>query len=208
MSAPTEVMPAQVVPHAWHEDVLALLIGSLLASLGLYVLESGGAVTGGTPGLGLVLSHATSWPFAAVYVVVNIPFVLLGIVQRGWRFTVRSAIAVGLLAGFSLVHPHLMPLEDVSLVYGAIIGNVLVGVAIVVLFRHGSSLGGFGVLALLCQDKLGWRAGYVQLACDAVVLLLSIAVVPPVTLLVSAAGAVLLNFVLALNHRPGRYFGA
>lgn len=208
MSAPSEVMPAQVVPHARHEDVLALLTGALLASLGLHLLQSGGAVTGGTPGLGLVLSHATSLPFALVYVVVNVPFVLLGILQRGWRFTVRSAIAVGLLAGFSLLHPILMPIDDISLVYGAVVGNVLVGVGIVVLFRHGSSLGGFGVLALLCQDRFGWRAGYVQLACDVVVLGLSFAVVPPMTLLVSVAGAVLLNVVLALNHRPGRYLGA
>jgi uncharacterized membrane-anchored protein YitT (DUF2179 family) len=77
----------------------------------------------------------------------------------------------------------------------------------VVLFRHGSSLGGFSVVALECQDRFGWRAGYVQLGCDAVVLLLSALVITPLIVLLSVAGAVVLNTVLALNHRPGRYLG-
>jgi hypothetical protein len=47
----------------------------------------------------------------------------------------------------------------------------------------------------------------VQLGCDAVVLLLSVLVVPPLVLLLSVAGAVVLNLVLAVNHRPGRYLG-
>jgi hypothetical protein len=47
----------------------------------------------------------------------------------------------------------------------------------------------------------------VQLACDAVVLLLSVLVIAPWILLLSIAGAVVLGSVLAVNHRPGRYLG-
>jgi hypothetical protein len=35
----------------------------------------------------------------------------------------------------------------------------------------------------------------------------SLVAVPPLNVLVSALGAVLLNLILALNHRPGRYLG-
>lgn len=38
-----------------------------------------------------------------------------------------------------------------------------------------------------------------------VVILLALTVVAPLNVLYSALGAVLLNLVLALNHRPGRY---
>lgn len=149
----------------------------------------------------------TPLPFALAYLLVNVPFVLLAVLRRGWRFTTRSATAVGLLAAFSYVHPLALPLDDVQPVYAVLLGNLLAGVGLIVLFRHGSSLGGFAVVALECQDRLGWRAGYVQLACDGVVLLLSVAVVPPTVLLLSVAGVVVLNLVLAQNHRPGRYLG-
>ncbi len=196
-----------LVPHSRTEDVAAVLTGALLASFGLYLLESGGAVTGGTPGLGLLLAEVTTLPFALAYVAVNVPFVVLAVLRRGWRFTLRSATAVALLAGFSYVHPLALPLEDVDPLYAVLLGNLLAGVGLVVLFRHGSSLGGFAVVALECQDRFGWRAGYVQLACDALVLLLSAAVIAPLVLLLSVVGAVVLNAVLALNHRPGRYLG-
>lgn len=199
--------PAAAIPHSRSEDVAAVLIGALLASFGLYLLESAGAVTGGTPGLGLLVAEVTSLPFALAYVAVNVPFVVLAVVRRGWRFTFRSATAVALLAGFSSLHPLALAVEDVAPLYAALLGNLLAGVGLIVLFRHGSSLGGFAVVALECQDRLGWRAGYVQLGCDALVLLLSAAVIPWPILLLSAAGAVVLNLVLAVNHRPGRYLG-
>jgi uncharacterized membrane-anchored protein YitT (DUF2179 family) len=199
--------PGPAAPHSRSEDVAAVVTGALLASFGLYLLESGGAVTGGTPGLGLLLAEVTPVPFALAYAAVNVPFVLLAVLRRGWRFTLRSATAVALLAGFSSVHPLALPLDRVEPVYAVLLGNLLAGVGLVVLFRHGSSLGGFAVIALECQDRLGWRAGYVQLACDAVVLLLSVLVISPLVLLLSVAGAVVLNAVLAVNHRPGRYLG-
>ena len=42
---------------------------------------------------------------------------------------------------------------------------------------------------------------------DVVIILVSFTVAPPLTVLLSAVGAVLLNLILALNHRPGRYHG-
>ena len=195
------------VPHSRSEDIAAVITGALLASFGLYLLESGGAVTGGTPGLGLLLAKVTPLPFALAYAAVNVPFIVLAVLRRGWRFTVRSATAVALLAGFSSVHPLALPLSDVQPVYAVLLGNLLAGVGLVVLFRHGSSLGGFAVVALECQDRFGWRAGYVQLACDAIVLLLSAAVIALPVLALSVAGAVVLGMVLAVNHRPGRYVG-
>jgi uncharacterized membrane-anchored protein YitT (DUF2179 family) len=195
------------VPHSRFEDVAAVLIGALLASFGLYLLESGGAVTGGAPGLGLLLTQVTPLPFAVAYAGVSAPFIVLAVLRRGWRFTVRSVIAVALLSGFSFVHPLALPIADVEPVYAVLLGNLLAGVGLIVLFRHGSSLGGFAVVALECQDRFGWRAGYVQLTGDVLVLLLSAAVIAPPILLLSAAGAVVLNMVLALNHRPGRYLG-
>ena len=85
------------------------------------------------------------------------------------------------------------------------LGNLLVGLGLLIIFRHGASLGGFNVLALILQERLNLRAGYVQMGLDVSVILLALLAVSPLTVVLSAAGAVVLNIFLAFNHRPGRY---
>jgi uncharacterized membrane-anchored protein YitT (DUF2179 family) len=198
------------IRHSLLEDVLGILTGTFVASLGLFLLRTTGAVTGGTAGLSLLISY-TGWPFELVFLAVNLPFLVLAIRGRGWDFTVRTIIAVMLVSAFSAIHPALFRIDgltDLDPVYAVLGGNTLAGVGILILFRHRASLGGFGILALILQDRLGWRAGYVQMALDVVVVLAALTVVPPLGVALSAAGAVLLNLILALNHRPGRYLGS
>ena len=47
-----------------------------------------------------------------------------------------------------------------------ILGSLLAGIGLIVLFRHQASLGGVNILALYLQQSRGWRAGYVQLVVD------------------------------------------
>jgi uncharacterized membrane-anchored protein YitT (DUF2179 family) len=101
----------------------------------------------------------------------------------------------------------MLPQPQLNPVYATLVGNLLAGVGMLMVFRHRSSLGGLNTLALIVQDRLGWRAGYVQLGMDVAVIVASLSVVPLGNVLLSAAGAVVLNIVLALNHRPGRYLG-
>ncbi|PWH07425.1 hypothetical protein DEO23_01955 [Brachybacterium endophyticum] len=194
-----------VIPHRPTEDVLGALTGTFLASLGLYLLQSAGAVTGGTAGLALLLTHALPTPFAVLFAVVNLPFFVLALWKKGWVFTVKTAICVGLISVFSLIHPLFLPVHDVPLLYAVIGGNLLVGVGLLIIFRHNASLGGFNILALILQERARLRAGYVQMAMDVTVILLSLLVLDVPRVLLSALGGVVLNVVLALNHRPGRY---
>ncbi|HYN68389.1 MAG TPA: YitT family protein [Ornithinibacter sp.] len=194
-------------PHTLLEDVAGVVTGAFLASLGLFVLASGGVTTGGTAGLSLLLAHTAGWPFAVTFLVVSLPLVGLAIRGKGWPFTVRSAAALAMVSLFAGLQPRLLGVATIDPLYAALVGNLLAGVGILVVFRHRSSLGGFNVVALLCQERLGWRAGYVQMGLDLMVVLAFAAVSDVGLALASAAGAVLLNLVIAMNHRPGRYTG-
>lgn len=196
-----------VVRHSPTEDALAMLTGTFLASLGLYLLRAADAVTGGTAGLALLGSVATGLPIGVLFIVVNIPFFALAAWFKGWVFTGKTMVGVLAVATFSGIHEIALGITAVNSVYAIIGGNLMIGVGLLVLFRHHASLGGFNVLALILQDKWGWRAGYVQMALDILVVLAAFAVVPVGNVLISALGAVILNLVLALNHRPGRYLG-
>ena len=194
-------------PHSALDDAAGLLVGTFLVSLGLTLLHAVSAVTGGTAGLALLLSYALPVPFGVVFVLANAPFFALAAVRNGLAFTIRSAICIVLVSLLPALHAAALPGLHVHPVYAVLGGDALCGVGLLIVFRHGGSLGGFNVLALLAQRELGWRAGYVQMALDVAVVAAAFAVVAPALVGLSAAGAVLLNLVIAMNHRPGRYLG-
>jgi uncharacterized membrane-anchored protein YitT (DUF2179 family) len=197
-----------IVRHSMLEDVLGIVTGTFTVSLGLFLLKTSGAVTGGTAGLALLLSYVGGLPFSVLFFAVNVPFFALAVWKKGWDFTLRTMAAVALVSGLSYLHPLALGGLTLDPLYAALGGNLLAGVGLLILFRHKASLGGFNILALILQERLNWRAGYVQMALDTGIILAAFTVVEPVTVLLSAIGAVLLNLVLALNHRPGRYLGA
>ncbi len=194
-------------PHTVLEDVLGLAIGVFLASLGLFLLQEVGAVTGGTAGLSLLLSYAMPVPFGVLFVAINLPFFVLALLQKGWAFTLRSLGAVVVAALATPLHGRWLGVASIDEVYAVVAGNVLAGMGLLALFRHGASLGGFSALAFIVQERFGWRAGYVQMSLDVLVVAAATTVVDPAAVLLSALGAVVLNLVLAFNHRPGRYMG-
>lgn len=198
--------PVATAPrHTPAEDLAGLLTGAFVASAGLFVLDGGGVVTGGTAGLALLLANVLPLAFGPLFLILSLPFVALAVSRKGWRFTLRSAMALAAVAVFSLLHPVAVQVEHFDRAYAALAGNLAAGVGILIVFRHGASLGGFNVVALICQERRGWRAGYVQLGLDTAVIVAFFAVGDTTQVLLSAVGAVVLNLVLAMNHRPGRY---
>lgn len=206
-AAPSLVFDASLTRHSMLEDVLGILTGTFAASFGLHLLHTAGAVTGGTAGLALLVGYATPWPFWLVFAVVNLPFAVLALWKKGWRFTVRTAISIALVSALSVLHAQMLPITGMDPIYGILAGNLFAGVGLLILFRHGSSLGGINIIALLVQERTGFRAGWTQMIFDVAIVLLSLLIVPWPLVVLSAAGAVALNLVLAMNHRPGRYIG-
>ena len=92
-------------------------------------------------------------------------------------------------------------------VFAAVMGGLLAGIGILILMRHGASLGGSGVLAIYLQKTRGWRAGSVQMSIDVLILSLGLLVVSPSQVGLSILSAAALNLVIGINHRPDRYFG-
>jgi uncharacterized membrane-anchored protein YitT (DUF2179 family) len=182
-----------------------MLTATLFVGFGVVLYAHAGLFTGGTVGLAFLIHYATGWNFGAVLFGVNVPFYALAWRRMGPLFTFKTAAAVSLLAAFANLLPHWVSFAQLSPLFAAVLGGLLMGVGILMLFRHRASLGGFNVLALLLQDRLGWRAGRVQMAMDVGVVLLALPVVSPGLVALSVLGAVMLNQTLATNHRPGRY---
>ena len=68
-----------------------------------------------------------------------------------------------------------------------------------------ASLGGVSIIAVILQDRMGIRAGWVQLGFDLAVFAVALTILPPDRVMWSLLGAAILNFIVAMNHRRDWY---
>lgn len=196
---------AAAVPHAWFEDLQALLIGGLFVALSVLLLREAGLLTGGTAGLAFLGHYLSGLPFGAVFFVLNLPCYLFAWRAMGPVFTAKTFAAVSLLSVYSEWLPHFIHLDGLDPAFAALLAGLLAGTGLLILVRHRASLGGLGVLALYLQEKRGWRAGKVQMAADGLILCGALLALDGQSVLLSVLGAAAMNLVIAVNHRPGRY---
>lgn len=194
-------------PHAFYEDALAILIGTLLVSLGVLIYAKAMLLTGGVAGVSLLLAYATPVGFWISFFVLNLPFYWFAWRRKGRRFVIRTVVAVAIECFVVQRGADWIDFAWIDPLYAAVAGGALVGVGLMGLFRHNTSLGGISALALHLQERHGIRAGYVQLGFDASILLAATAVLPAQNLVLSVVGAVVMNGVLIVYHRADRYVG-
>ena len=193
--------------HSAFEDAQAIVTGALFIALGVAMFARAGLLTGGTAGLAFLIHYATGWRFGVVFFVINVPFYFLALRTMGRAFTLKTFCAIAALSLFSELMPLVVRFDYLQPVYAGVMGGCLIGAGLLMLFRHRASLGGINVLVLVLQERHGWRAGKVQMAIDCLIVLAAFALIEPWLIAISVLGAVALNLVVAVNHRPGRYLG-
>lgn len=191
--------------HSLLDDAQGLAAGSIMASLGVFLLSSAGLLTGGTAGVAFLLHYATGYAFGLVFFLVNLPFYWLAFRRFGLAFSIKTFLAIAFTSFLTEATPHAIAISLIDPLIAGIFGGLLLGIGLLALFRHRASLGGFGILALYLQDRFGWRAGLVQLVFDGIVLVLSFFLASPFIIACSVVGAIVLNLTLAINHRKDRY---
>lgn len=205
MTADLSPLPQDARHYTPLEDAQGLLIASAQAALGIHLLRAAGLVTGGTAGTALIVSYAFGWNFSLVFFLMNIPFFGFAWWARGPVFCAKSLATVTLV---SLLAEALKPLLHVDAIYpgaAAVLFGVSAGVGLLGLFRHSGSLGGVSIVAVVLQDRFGFRAGWTQLIHDLLLFALALWLLPADRIAWSLLGAVILNGVIALNHRRDWY---
>ncbi|MDQ2092809.1 YitT family protein [Rhodalgimonas zhirmunskyi] len=201
----TLLRPSTATAHSPFEDLLGLISGAVLMALTVHLMRAGGLITGQIAGLSLVLSYVSAWSFGAVFFVLNLPFYWLAVRRMGWTFTLKTFFAVALLSGLTGQLPLGFQISWLHPGLAALLTGITGGTGLLILFRHGATLGGVGIVAVWLQDTRGIKAGHVQLAFDAVVFALAFTLFPWKMVAWSLLGAVILNIVILVNHRRDRY---
>lgn len=202
----TDTTAALIPRHSPLDDIQGLVVGTLFLALSISFFRDAGMLTGGTAGLAFLIHYAFDLPFGIVFFAINLPFYVFALRALGREFTLKTFCTVLLLSVCTEWLPSLLSIAHVDPIFAAVMGGLLAGTGLLMLIRHRSSLGGVGVLALYLQQRKGWRAGWVQMAADCVIMALALLAVDPRLVGLSVLGAVAVNFVIAVNHRSGRYF--
>lgn len=205
MPAPMPLPDPKTVRHSALEDAQGLTTGVFLCAFGFTLLTHLGLITGQTAGIAVIIAYMTGWSFGACFFVINLPFWWLAWSRMGRVFTLKSLGCVTALSVMTELIPKGLVISYLDPALGAVAFGMLTGLGLLAVFRHGASLGGLGVVALLVQDSTGFRAGYVQLIVDTILFALAALLFPLEIVMWSLLGAVTLNGLIAFNHRRDWY---
>ncbi|WP_394730145.1 YitT family protein [Altererythrobacter sp. GH1-8] len=200
--------PEEPVRHTLLEDALALVVGCIFVATGLAILHAAGLVAGGMAGTALLVSQFVPLAPGLLLGPLTVPFLVLGYFAIGPLFALRTVLASIGIAALSLVVEDTVRLGVDSPLVAAIAGGTLLGQGMLMLVRHGTGLGGFGVLAVWLLNRFGWPIGRTAIAVDVLVLGVSAVFLELAPLLWSSLCALIMGAIVFLWHRPGVYVGA
>ena len=144
------------------KDIILIGFGIFCAGFGLKsFLLPASFIDGGATGIALMVSELAHYPLAIVLVVINIPFLLVGMVVIDKTFAVKAGLAIIGLALCTALFPFPDVTHDKLLV--AVFGGFFIGAGIGLSVRGGAVLDGTEVLAIFISRKTSLTIGDVIL---------------------------------------------
>lgn len=152
----------------WAKDSILIVLGVFAASFGLKgFLLPNGFIDGGAMGISLLLFKLTGLSLSILVILVNVPFILLGVSQIGKGFSVKSVLAISLLAlVLSLVEFPIIT-QDKLLI--AAFGGFFLGLGIGLTIRGGAVIDGTEILAIFLGRKSGSTLGDIILIANVII---------------------------------------
>ncbi|MDI7250722.1 MAG: YitT family protein [Bacillota bacterium] len=176
MRAPDDIVPTPSTPRtpgregADLRSGLMLVAGAAIFSLGLNgLVVANGLAEGGLSGISVIIHYFTGWPVGVLYLLLNVPLLVLGYVSLGGRFTLRTLVGAGLVTGaLILTRSVRFPMDDLLL--ASLYGGVINGTGLGLMFRAGGSSGGLDILAQHLRHHRGLTVAETYLVADGIVL--------------------------------------
>lgn len=139
--------------------VLMIFLGTIITAVGLEIfLVPNQIIDGGIIGLSIMASHIAGLPLGLFIVLLNLPFLYLGYKQIGASFTMSTLFGVCSLAYWvSFFQP--IPELTHDLFLAAIFGGIIVGIGVGLIIRHGGSLDGTEIVAIILDRRTGFSVG-------------------------------------------------
>ena len=143
---------------AFVRDIIFISLGILSAAFGLKgFLIPNNFIDGGATGIALLIRQLTGARLGVMLILVNIPFLLLGLGVIGKNFTIKATLAITGLA-LAAAFINLDPVTDDKLLV-AVFGGFFLGAGIGLTIRGGAVIDGTEVVALYLSKRFGTTVG-------------------------------------------------
>ena len=135
--------------------------------------------TGGMVGLFAILYYVTKFPISLAVMIANMGLLCFAYKPLGWKFVIKTAYAVIALSTFLEMGQHMMTDETGQLIQlmgegqdsmACVLGAILNGIGIAIVFLSGGSTGGWDVIAALVNKYKNISLGRVMLFLDLLVI--------------------------------------
>lgn len=159
-------------------DSCIIILGSFILAVSLFHIHFQNNLTdGGFVGIAMLIKHMTNISPSITTIVMDIPFILIGIRLLGKKMVSKTLLGAVSFSGFYLLmekySPFQVNLSD-HLLVAAIIGGILVGLGIGMILRVGGATGGDDIASILLSKFSNISVGTSYFVLDAVVLLVSL----------------------------------
>jgi len=169
-------------------DYLFIAIGGILMALGISVfLVDAQVVPGGVSGLSMAIHYLSgnSWPIGLMIWLFNIPLYFWGVRELGSQFGARTFYGFSInsffidffrgdipgLAMFALNKSDtIMDLRQHDFFFMVLIGSVLLGVGLGLIFKFKGTTGGSDIIAAILQKRYGTKPGQAIMMTDFLVI--------------------------------------
>ncbi|MDO3409496.1 YitT family protein [Saccharibacillus sp. CPCC 101409] len=184
----------------------AILTGTFVMAFAYYHINFQNHLSeGGFVGLSLLGEYAFGLPPALTILLLDIPFMLLFALRKGWRGMGPAALAAGSFTAFYAVIERFSTLNfDLhgQLWLAALLSGVLTGIGGGLVLRCGGATGGDDCAAIWLHEKSGLKIGTVFILMDACVLLLSLLYLPLAETLYTVAAVCVGGKVITWTVEP------
>jgi len=162
--------------RAWFFDIVAILLGcaSVAAGLVLFTIPNNIA-PGGVSGLATALAYISPITVGIWTLILNVPLIALAWWRLGLRPLVKTVLATLLLSLLIDVFTLILPPYTNNTLLASVLGGVLCGVGMGMIFVRGATTGGTDLISLLLNRIFpNFSVGSLLLVVDATVVLFAV----------------------------------
>jgi len=155
------------------KEYVTILVGLTLYALGWTgFLLPHEITTGGVTGIGALLFFADGIPVAVTYLAINAVLLFFSIRIFGWKFSVRTIFGVGVLTILLTIAQNLIkkPLLVEEPFMACVVGGVLTGIGIGIVFTANGSTGGTDIIAMIINKYRNITIGRAILYSDLMII--------------------------------------
>lgn len=153
--------------------ILEVVIGSAVYSLGMNLFYTPAKLlAGGVAGFAQLLNYEFGLPVSLMVVLINIPMFLLGWKLVNRKFILYSAVGMAIFTGFIQLFSGLH-LEFSSPLTSVMMGGVLTGLGVGLIYRSGASVGGTDIISKILHKYFSVNMATSGLVINAVIVFMS-----------------------------------